>query len=198
MGEMPRRGAGRGREVSSTGAGGGRQAEAVLCETLAGFGAWTETLRCASSGHQYAAFLFLPQRSTRAQGVRSEPEWGRKAAQRELAAWLGSPSLAQEGRFEPMSLRYRKTTGAAQDQAHLACGGHSFLGVCTVATWEGAPQGRGPASQSPPRPLCLLFLRQGSSCASQSSSATWASSRTGSRRCCWSMATTVSKPWRSW
>lgn len=83
---------GRGREVSSTGAGGGRQGEAVLCETLAGFGAWTETLRCASSGHQYAAFLLLPQRSTRAQGVRSEPEWGRKAAER-AGSLAGLPFL---------------------------------------------------------------------------------------------------------
>ena len=44
----------------------------------------------------------------------------------------------------------------------------------------------------------LFFLRQGSSCASQSSSATWASTRTGSKRCCWSMATAVSKLWKSW
>lgn len=51
----------RSRKASSTGARGGRKVEAVVCDTLAGFGAWPETPGCVSSGHQYLASFFLPQ-----------------------------------------------------------------------------------------------------------------------------------------
>ena len=121
------------------------------------------------------------------------------ARQTEPAARLGPPSL--EARFEPMSphvIEIQENHKGWPGSGSHGLWGHGFLGVCRVGTWEGTAQARGPASQSPPCPLHLLFLRRGSSCASQSSSATWASSRTASRKCYWSMATAASKRWRSW
>lgn len=59
------------RDFSSIGIRGGRKAEAALCETSAGFGAWAETPSCASSGHQYAASFPSKYQSTESQ------EWAR-------------------------------------------------------------------------------------------------------------------------
>lgn len=69
-------------------------------------------------------------------------------ARTNLVSRLGPPSLAQEGRSKLSPPRSRENIDAAQNQAHLARGGHSFLGVDTEGTREGAPQGGCQALQS--------------------------------------------------
>lgn len=106
----------------------------MLCETLAEFGAWQRPWAVHPLGTGIWLSSSCP--SPQAQAVRREPEWGSEARTKPVARlgllpWPMSPH------------RYKGNAGVAQGQVYLACEGHSFLGVDTEDTREGAPQGGG-------------------------------------------------------
>lgn len=92
--------------------------------------------------------------------------------------------------------RKRKMTGIGPGSGFPSEGNTVFWAALRVSRHQGWRYS-GLRQRLVKYPLCLLF-RQGSSCGSGSSSVTWASSKTGSRRCCWSMAISENRLWRSW